>query len=504
MILRGYVMGSQAVLGPSASLGTRFGGRPPIAAAAVRPLSELASPARLLRHVGGMIQTLPVGTWVFLDLVALLGGLYAGFQIFVINRILPYMHVPLWEAWGLLAAAFVFGSLVFGFYERETLFARSRILTRLMLTTLTALCITYAVVYALLYTTLSRRVAGLSVGTLVIWATGSRLFACWALHSFQRRLLIVGPGDVSGPLIRAFEDGFVREYRLIGYVDDRPQTTAAVQRTPHLGELDDLSDICRRFGVLEIVVGAEAALNHRVMDAVIPCLGRGCRVTNEATFYEKATGQIPVDDITPHWFLFADLQVHCQRRQALKRAFDIVTSIIASIAAAPLLPLIALLIKLDDGGPVVYAQTRVGQNGRPFTLYKFRTMKVGAELRDAVWAVPNDPRVTRVGRLLRRTRLDELPQLFNVLAGRMSLVGPRPERPDFVVPLADAIPYYNERHLVKPGLTGWAQIGFRYGSTVEDARRKLQFDLYYVKNASMELDLIILLRTLGVFVRGAC
>lgn len=245
-------------------------------------------------------------------------------------------------------------------------------------------------------------------------------------------------------------------------------------------------------------------MDTTVMKAVLPCLRRGCRVTNEAIFYEKATGQISVDDINPHWFLFADLQVHCQRKQAIKRVFDLLTSVVGLAVSAPLLPVIALLIKLDDGGPIFYSQDRVGQNGKPFRVYKFRTMRVDAEGDGSVWAVRNDPRCTRVGRLLRRTRLDELPQLFNVLCGQMSLVGPRPERPDLVVSLNEQIPYFNERHLVKPGLTGWAQINFRYASTVDDAKRKLQYDLYYVKHMSIELDLMILLRTFGVFVRGAC
>ena len=174
------------------------------------------------------------------------------------------------------------------------------------------------------------------------------------------------------------------------------------------------------------------------------------------------------------------------------------------ILTLPLVPVVALLVKLDDGGPVFYTQTRVGQNGKLFGLHKFRTMKVDAEGDQSRWAVKDDPRVTRLGRLLRRTRLDELPQFYNIFVGNMSLVGPRPERPDFVVRLAQAIPYFNERHLVKPGLTGWAQINFRYTSSIEDAKRKLQFDLYYVKNMSIELDLMILLRTLGVFLRGAC
>jgi exopolysaccharide biosynthesis polyprenyl glycosylphosphotransferase len=230
----------------------------------------------------------------------------------------------------------------------------------------------------------------------------------------------------------------------------------------------------------------------------------GCRVTNEATFYETATGQILVDEITPDWFLFADLKVHCDQRATLKRLLDLTTAAFGLLLTLPLWPLIALAIKVCDGGPVFYSQDRVGQAGRTFRLHKFRTMRTDAENGKSVWASPNDPRVTAVGRFLRRSRLDELPQLYNVLVGEMSVVGPRPERPDIVRDLELAVPYYAQRHLVKPGITGWAQISFRYGASVEDARRKLQFDLYYLKHMSFELDTIILFRTLGTFLRGAC
>jgi len=467
---------------------------------------NVGTPARtrVLRWVAGVLQSLPAGSWVLLDVVLLYIGSYLGFALLVHGRIPPETHVGMWQAWVILSCTHVFAGLVFGLWERETLYARSRILTRLMLTTVTAAVLTYAVVYAPLYTTVSRRVVALAIGVLVVAGGSSRLLVCWALHAIRRGLVIVGPGVVSNSLVRAFADGFLGEYRLIGYVDDNGGGSAGIEGLRRLGRTADLPDICRRYAVQDVVVGAEAASNRRTINAVLPCLRRGCRVTNEATFYEKATGQILIDEITPHWFLFADLEVHCQRRQTLKRAFDVVTSVLGIVAAVPLVPLIALLIKLDDGGPVLYVQERVGQNGRPFALFKFRTMHVGAEADGAVWAVRGDPRVTRVGRVLRRTRLDELPQLVNVLMGHMSIVGPRPERPDFVVSLSAEIPYFNERHLVKPGLTGWAQINFRYTSSVEDAKRKLQFDLYYVKHMSIELDLMILLRTLGVFLRGAC
>jgi len=256
--------------------------------------------------------------------------------------------------------------------------------------------------------------------------------------------------------------------------------------------------------VTDIVVGGQVAPDPSVMDWIVPCLQRGCRVTNEAVFFEKATGRILVDEITPLWFLIADLKVHCDRQATLKRVIDIVTAIVGFGLSAPLWPVIALAVKLCDGGPVFYSQDRVGQNGKVFRLYKFRTMRTDAENGKSVWASPDDPRVTPVGRFLRKARLDELPQLYNVFLGQMSIIGPRPERPDIVDELSRELPYYAERHLAKPGITGWAQISFRYGASIEDARRKLQYDLYYLKHLSLELDVLILFRTIGKFLRGAC
>ncbi len=458
----------------------------------------------ILRSASQLFSSLPLGTWVALDLTLLYIGLSIGYELFVVGHFSPNMHASLLQAWGTMGAAMFFSSLVFGLHERETVHSRSRILTRLMVTCATTIILTYAVVYVLMYTSMSRRVVGSAIGMLMVVGGSVRLFACWAMHRVPRTLVIVGPGSVSNSLVRAFRKGFLDQYRLAGYVDDLLEADAPIYGVKRLGSTKDLAKVCDRHGIQEIVVGAEAATDQKVMQSVLPCLRHGCRVTNEATFYEKATGQILVDEITPHWFLYADLQVHCQRRQALKRAFDIVTSIVGIIMTIPLVPIIAVLTKLDDGGPVFYSQTRVGQRGKPFTLHKFRTMRVGAESKVAVWATKDDPRVTRIGRLLRRTRLDELPQFYNILLGQMSVVGPRPERPTLVDTLTEEIAYYNERHLVKPGLTGWAQIGFRYGASIEDAKRKLQFDLYYVKNMGIELDLMILLRTMGVFVRGAC
>jgi exopolysaccharide biosynthesis polyprenyl glycosylphosphotransferase len=337
-----------------------------------------------------------------------------------------------------------------------------------------------------------------------VFGGGIRMFACWAAHTVSRGLLVVG----SRGLLESFElaqtQGLLSEYRLVGYASAGAQAAPCGSDRAYRGSMaTHLSELLRE-GLTDIVVSADAGAGPQVMNWVVPCLQHGCRVTNEAVFYEKATGQILVDEITPAWFLFADLKVHCEQQATLKRVVDLMAAALLMVLSVVLWPFIALAVKLCDGGPVIYSQQRVGQNGRVFTLYKFRTMRPDAENGKSVWSSPNDPRVTPVGRWLRQTRFDELPQLWNVLKGDMSLVGPRPERPDLVADLARAIPYYSERHLVKPGVTGWAQISFRYGSSAADAKRKLQFDLYYLKHMSFELDMIILFRTLGTFLRGAC
>ena len=492
------VGGNPDLTGPSADAA---------AGATFPPEAGIARPIQARRAVsiwGQMMLNLTPTAWMLIDVVMLSAGICLGYRLFVFPEAVPYPHVELWQACLIFSVCLVFSSLVFGLYERETLLGRSRIATRMLLTSATAVMLTYAAVYVVMYTALSRRVTGLAVGSYLLLGTSIRTLTWWAVQRVKRGLLVVGPGLLIDAFAKASAEGSLPHYRLAGFVDDSDRGGGRVSNIPRLGRTSEIPAICRHQSITDIVVGSDAARDPKVMNWLLPCLRIGCRVTNEATFYEKATGQILVDQITPHWFLFADLKAHCDEVATLKRAVDLLVSVIGLVVTLPFWPLIALAIMLDDGGPVFYSQDRIGQNGLVFRLYKLRTMKVGAEDGASVWATRNDPRVTRVGRVLRRMRLDELPQLYNVLRGQMSIVGPRPERPDIVEDLVRKIPFYSERHLVKPGITGWAQIGFRYGSSVEDARRKLQFDLYYLKHMSFELDMIILSRTLGTFLRGAC
>ncbi|MFQ5413492.1 MAG: exopolysaccharide biosynthesis polyprenyl glycosylphosphotransferase [Phycisphaerae bacterium] len=468
------------------------------------PPSVASMCGRGIRLLGRLVSGLPTSTWLLVDLGFLTAALSTAYWMFPPLHVVATPHVALWQALAVLAFALIIASLVFGLYERETITSRSRIVARMVLTTGAATVIGYAIIYVVMYSTVSRRAAAAAMAMFLASGVSMRLCACWAIHKVRRGLLVVGPRSLFESFEEAQLRGLLCEYTLIGYVSTGTATDDRSADPYHFGTIADCSARMQRPGVTDVVVGEHAARDPRVRDGMLPWLQQGLRVTNEATFYEKATGQILVDEITPSWFLFADLKVHCDDRATLKRLMDLSASLLGLCLTAPLWPIIALAIKLDDGGPVLYAQKRVGQNGRVFRLYKFRTMRPGAENGKSVWASPDDPRVTRVGRILRRTRLDELPQLYNILLGQMSVVGPRPERPDIVDELREKLPFYAERHLVKPGLTGWAQISFRYGASIEDAKRKLQFDLYYLKHASFELDLMILLRTAGTFLRGAC
>jgi sugar transferase (PEP-CTERM system associated) len=225
----------------------------------------------------------------------------------------------------------------------------------------------------------------------------------------------------------------------------------------------------------------------------------GVHVNDFSTFLERETGRVDLDTLNPSWLIFSDgFSSGRAISSVLKRMFDMVASAILLLFALPVIAVFACLVKLDSKGPAFFRQMRVGIYGQPFELIKLRSMRSDAEKDGSKWAVKDDPRITRLGRFIRKLRIDELPQAWNVLCGQMSFVGPRPEVPAFVEDLEDKLPYYAERHMVKPGITGWAQINYPYGASIEDSRQKLEYDLYYAKNYTPFLDLLILLQTLRV------
>ncbi|MEQ1892475.1 MAG: TIGR03013 family XrtA/PEP-CTERM system glycosyltransferase, partial [Planctomycetota bacterium] len=262
------------------------------------------------------------------------------------------------------------------------------------------------------------------------------------------------------------------------------------------GPREPLQELAARLRVDQIVVAFEERRGNLPTDELLKCRLGGIFVQEAESFYERLTGKIPAEAMRPSYLIFnTGFDMHPLAATA-KRLCDFTLSALGLLVLWPVMLLVALAVRLDSPGPVLFRQERTGQRGRPFTLCKFRSMRTDAEkLTGPVWATENDPRVTKIGRFIRKTRLDELPQLFNILSGSMSLVGPRPERPHFVAELAHKIPYFNQRHIAKPGLTGWAQINYPYGNTVEDALQKLQYDLFYIKYQSLLFDLSILFNT---------
>ncbi|MEZ5586005.1 MAG: TIGR03013 family PEP-CTERM/XrtA system glycosyltransferase [Sedimenticolaceae bacterium] len=293
-------------------------------------------------------------------------------------------------------------------------------------------------------------------------------------------------------------------FRVVGYVHVNESETS-IARERWLNHDRTLMDMVLEFEVDEIVVAPDDRRLRLPVDQILDCKMSGTMVLDLLSFFEKETSRIKLDVLHPSWIFFSDGFRLSGVAQYSKRALDLAAGVLIFLVAWPFMLLVAAAIMLESGGkgPVLFHQVRVGLNGRQFRVHKFRSMRTDAEA-DGVarWAAKNDSRITRVGAIIRKTRLDELPQVFNVLRGEMSLVGPRPERPEFVEQLEKEIPFYAERHRVKPGLTGWAQLSYPYGATTDDARNKLEFDLYYVKNASAFLDLIILLETVEVVLWG--
>ena len=314
------------------------------------------------------------------------------------------------------------------------------------------------------------------------------------------RVLIVGAGWAGSTIGSAL--GSFREFRVVGFVDDDPaKRTNKIGSMPVLGATSDIQALVERHHASLLVLAITHEKRDTLFRTLLDCKMSGIELCDMPTLYEELAGRIPVNHVRDSWFVYSFLRgvertVYAAR---LKRVLDIALSFVGLVVSIPIVMVTALAIALESGTPLLYRQKRVGQNEKEFWLLKFRSMKVGAEDgTGAVWAKPKDERVTNVGRIIRLLRIDEIPQMWNVLKGEMSFIGPRPERPEFVKELKGKIPYYSIRHTIKPGITGWAQVNYAYGASEEDAMEKLQYDLFYLKNMSALLDLHILLRTIRV------
>ena len=348
---------------------------------------------------------------------------------------------------------------------------------------------------------LGRGVFILSAGVVLLVITGWRVAFEWITRALgpRERLLLIGTGPGAIELARELHElRHTLGVQIVGFVDPDPaQIGKPVLNPGVIGTIGDVPAIVRAQRVDRVVVSLADARGKLPVDQLLEMkLNDGVAFDHLASVYEEYTGKIAVENLRPSWFIFSDGFRKSAVLMTVKRVIDLIVGGMGFVLALPIMVLVALLVKLTSRGAVLYHQARVGQHGRIFTVHKFRSMVTDAEAETgAVWSQPNDGRITPIGRLLRRTRLDELPQLWNVLRGDMSLVGPRPERPEFVRSLTDQIPFYGQRHVVRPGLTGWAQVRYTYGASVEDAMEKLQYDLYYIKNMSLALDLFVLFST---------
>lgn len=327
-------------------------------------------------------------------------------------------------------------------------------------------------------------------------------------NALKRRVLVLGAGDKAASLVRELADQPRRTgSRIVGFVPTANEAVGVpAQRL--LPAQRGLEQLVREHKVEEIVIAVKERRNNLPLEALLACKIGGVRILDENTFFERETGKVSIERLYPGWLVFSEGYHWGLGTRVIRRLCDLTAAATLLVLSLPLMALTALAIWLESGcsGPIIYRQMRVGEHGRNFEVLKFRSMRVDAEADGQVrWAQPRDSRVTHVGSLIRRMRIDELPQLLNVLRGEMSFVGPRPERPEFVSELSKRIPFYPERHRVKPGLTGWAQLYYPYGASEQDAAEKLQFDLYYLKNQSVLLDMLILMQTFEVvlFGRGA-
>lgn len=349
-------------------------------------------------------------------------------------------------------------------------------------------------------------VAILAVGTAALFALVLRTIAARLLNfeGLKKRVLIYGQSARLASLSRMRRSSDRAGFHLVGVVhhlgDKAQELGAPVFEAPR-----GLRALCQELDIDELVVALQERRQALPVRELLECRLGGITVTEFISFMERETGRIELDLLSPAWMIFGEGFRRDSLRRFTSRTLDFVASSLLLIIASPIMILTALAIWLEDGrkgAGILYRQNRVGFEGRIFALTKFRSMRVDAEAGGAQWATKNDPRVTRVGAFIRKTRIDELPQLLNVLRGHMRFVGPRPERPEFVSQLEEKIPYYSYRHTVKPGLTGWAQINYPYGSSIEDAKQKLKYDLYYVKNHNLMFDLTILIQTVEVVLMG--
>jgi sugar transferase (PEP-CTERM system associated) len=370
-----------------------------------------------------------------------------------------------------------------------------------------AACLLLGLLYFLFPSLLLSRgvfIIGMALVTGFVILARKALDRTWQLTAPIQRVIILGTGQLGLELARELTRRDDLGMKLEGFVSGTPgRTDEEVFGFPVLGSASEMEAITKERDISRIIVALDDRRGVLPTRELVTLRVQGVRVDDAPSALAFLTGRISLRAVKPSWFVFSEGFHRSKWNDLLKRVLDLVFSVIGLLLSLPVMLLVAIVVRLESKGPIIYRQTRIGRQGRPFEVAKFRSMKIDAESKNgAQWATANDPRVTRVGGFLRKYRLDELPQFFNVIRGEMSFVGPRPERPYFVEELRKTIPYYDERHSVCPGITGWAQVQYEYGSSIEDAFNKLEYDLFYLKNMSLMFDCAIVFQTIRIVLTG--
>ncbi|HJT51973.1 MAG TPA: TIGR03013 family XrtA/PEP-CTERM system glycosyltransferase [Nitrosospira sp.] len=459
---------------------------------------------RIYNHYISRTVVLLIGAEIFVLMFAVYFG--TGIRFFDYVEPLPFSFSSLLPEAVTFTFVMILCMAAMGLYQIDSRLDIKDTLFRLMPSMMLGFGIMTLIFYLLPDLYLGRGVLGL----VLFLAFSSILlnraaFLKWSsLGILESQAIVLGIGGKAKEFVdQAKTDSRHRALKIIGFVP-LPDEELQVPSSAVLPKLDSLMSLVNRHKVREIIIAIQERRGgcFPIQD-LLECKLNGIKVTDSAAFFEREQGQIRVNSLYPSWLVFGGGFDQSLLRSGIKRIFDLVASGVLLVVTLPVMLVTALCILLEDGAPIFYRQERVGKGGKTFMVVKFRSMRNDAEKAGKpLWAVANDPRVTRAGKIIRKLRIDELPQIFNVLNGDMSFVGPRPERPYFVHQLCAEVPYYNVRHSIKPGITGWAQVRYRYGASVEDAIEKLQYDLYYVKNHSLFLDVIILIETIEVVVLG--
>ncbi|MEN7536389.1 TIGR03013 family XrtA/PEP-CTERM system glycosyltransferase [Aurantiacibacter flavus] len=452
---------------------------------------------RLFKHyIPHAVLLLGLLDFVLLLLGANLAWTFRATQIGMEPGTLPQRLVPL-SAFAVTTLAAMISVGVYGADAlRSMRFACARLLVAVSLSILALALIDFLLPGHTFWRSTLLYSMGLSIALLVT----NRLLVGGLLGTaaFRRRVLVLGAGPRAQRLLELSErpgSGF----GIVGYIAMGEQQNNLIAEAIARSAIHDLAKFVSNLGVTEVVLALEERRNALPLKDLLRIKTAGVHVNDFSSFLERETGRVDLDTLNPSWLIFSDGFSSSRMFSSFgKRVFDVAASLTLLALTFPVILFFALVIKLDSKGPAFFRQERVGLYGQKFELVKLRSMRTDAEKDGAKWADRDDPRITRVGRLIRKIRVDELPQVWTVLKGEMSFVGPRPEVPKFVDELDADLPYYAERHMVKPGITGWAQINYPYGASVEDARAKLEYDLYYAKNYTPFLDLLILLQTLRV------